>query len=896
MTIRDLGPWLFEQSRFQAEYRAMLATAAADEFLGVISSAQPAAPETDWNYLLLAASLFAGNESVRLRDAALRIAVRALRANEVPTLYRDAAGVILDVLANAPTLRMAVDQRMLAAGLERRIPTAARLEWTRRRLENQVLLDSGDELPVNRFQRELWEAIETSQWVSFTAPTSAGKSFLLTRWVIDYLLRHPHATVAYLVPTRALISEVEGAFTARVRETPQLDARVTSLPVPALLNADGPNILVLTQERLHMMLLGTPVGRVANAGTNEVPTRRDLPLDVLIVDEAHKIGDRHRGILLQQVIERTVADNPSLRVVFASPSAENPDLLVRDRPSSTTGAVVAREEVTVSQNLLWVSPVSGAPREWVVDMQWQGEPMALGSLTLPFNPGVSAKKRLAFVAYAMGEQLGGNVVYVNGAADAEKVAMLLYDLRRGAGEQGAVPRSDLDPRVRDLIQLTRRTVHERFQLATALEEGIAFHYGNMPLIIREEVERLFRAGVLRYLVCTSTLVEGVNTACRSIFVRGPYRGQRNRMSREDFWNLAGRAGRWGVEFQGNVVCVDPTEAVWGPEGAPRQRQPHRIDRAAERVLREPSRLIEFAVAGTPRNQAARDPELEFTFAYLSGLLLTEGHLNRVPWVQHFSSEIVERVERAIREARPNPEVPTPVVLRNPGFSPIAMDSLLAYFRQRHGPLEDLLPPAPSDTDAAQRMLRIFGRIRGHLNERLGPQAILYARAILVTNWMRGQPLGVLISQREEYERRRQRGMQLPAIIRAVMEDVEQIARFEAPRSVACYLDVLRVFLAEREAAALLDSAPDLSLFLELGVHQTTQISLMSLGLSRTSTLAVSELIANDELDRDGARDWLAAGHWVDADLPALVRREIGRVLGRPEDTADVIETEAGRDT
>jgi hypothetical protein len=894
MTIRDLGPWLFAHPRFQAEFLSLLAASATGEFSGAVRPhAVPAAP--DWDYLLLAASLFAGHEDVRLRDAALRIAVSALRARDVPERFRDAGGVILDVLANAPTLRMAVNQHLIATGLEHRIPMAARLEWVHRRLENQVLLDTGEDLSVNRFQRELWSAVEANQWVSFTAPTSAGKSFLLTRWVVDLLLRHPQYNVAYLVPTRALISEVEANFTARVRDTPRLKARVTSLPVPSLLQPEGGNILVVTQERLHMMLLGT---EGVPSLSPESARLSSVSLDVLVVDEAHKLGDRHRGVLLQQVIERAVGANENLRVIFASPAAQNPEVLVRDRPGSTSAAVLAREEVTVSQNLLWVRATRGAPLEWTVELQWQGEPLPLGTLILPFNPGVSARKRLAFVAYAMGEHLGGNVVYVNGAADAETVAMQLYDLRAGETTVAAssqrtatapgLAQQELDPRIRDLIQLTRRTVHERFQLATTLERGIAFHYGNMPLLIREEVERLFRIGVLRYLVCTSTLVEGVNTACRSIFVRGPQRGRGNRMSGEDFWNLAGRAGRWGLEFQGNVVCVDPTDPSWGPSGAPRTRQSQLIESTSERLLRDPAKLLDFAAAGTPRAQAAREPELEFAFAYLSGLLLTEGALTRARWARHVSPGTLEKIEQAILDARRDPLVPSWAVLRNPGFSPVAMDALLRYFRQRSGPVDELLPPLPSDEGAAERMVQIFGRIRAHLNEKIGAQQVLFARAILVTNWMRGQPLGVLISQRERYEAQRGSRMQLPAIIRAVMDDVEQIARFEAPRSVACYLDVLRVFLAERDQLELMDATLDLSLYLELGVHQTTQISLMSLGLSRTSTLAISELIADDRLDRDGARRWLENGTWVDADLPALVRREIGRVLGWPEPSDTVL--------
>ena len=36
-----------------------------------------------------------------------------------------------------------------------------------------------------------------------------------------------------------------------------------------------------------------------------------------------------------------------------------------------------------------------------------------------------------------------------------------------------------------------------YQLTAALRRGIAFHYGNMPLLIRNEIERLFRENVVK---------------------------------------------------------------------------------------------------------------------------------------------------------------------------------------------------------------------------------------------------------------------------------------------------------------------------------------------------------------------------------------------------------------
>ena len=90
---------------------------------------------------------------------------------------------------------------------------------------------------------------------------------------------------------------------------------------------------------------------------------------------------------------------------------------------------------------------------------------------------------------------GGCLIYSNGAADAEDTASLLFDLR---------PELTVDSEVEELIDLVKKTIHAQYVLAKVLSKGIAFHYGNMPLLIRNEIERLFSVGKIEYLICTST--------------------------------------------------------------------------------------------------------------------------------------------------------------------------------------------------------------------------------------------------------------------------------------------------------------------------------------------------------------------------------------------------------
>ena len=114
----------------------------------------------------------------------------------------------------------------------------------------------------------------------------------------------------------------------------------------------------------------------------------------------------------------------------------------------------------------------------------------------------------------------------------------------------------------------------------------------MPSLIRLEVERLFRSGKIRFLVCTSTLIEGVNLSCRTIVLRGPRKGIGHPMEAHDFWNLAGRAGRWGDEFQGNIICIDPQNATAWPCGVP-ERARYPIKRESDAVIELGDSLADY---------------------------------------------------------------------------------------------------------------------------------------------------------------------------------------------------------------------------------------------------------------------------------------------------------------
>ena len=79
--------------------------------------------------------------------------------------------------------------------------------------------------------------------------------------------------------------------------------------------------------------------------------------------------------------------------------------------------------------------------------------------------------------------------------------------------------------------------------------------------------------------------------------------------------------------------------------------------------------------------------------------------------------------------------------------------------------------------------------------------------------------------------------------------------------------------------AAADELPDVTMMLELGVARTTEVSLMALGLSRTSVVALSQFITEPGLSRAGAGAWLAERDLDAFDLPVVVREEIRRRTG-----------------
>ena len=86
--------------------------------------------------------------------------------------------------------------------------------------------------------------------------------------------------------------------------------------------------------------------------------------------------------------------------------------------------------------------------------------------------------------------------------------------------------------------------------------GIFTHHGDTPQGIRLAVEHAMKTKKVGFVICTSTLAQGVNLPIRYLIVTGIYQG-REPISVRDFHNLIGRAGRADQHTEGSIIFADP---------------------------------------------------------------------------------------------------------------------------------------------------------------------------------------------------------------------------------------------------------------------------------------------------------------------------------------------------
>jgi DEAD/DEAH box helicase len=788
----------------------------------------------DIEFLIQSASIFACSTKDEYKQIGYSIGtlLYIYYKDDYPEII-DVCSFLLVRLGNFPAHQLLMKRcEVSELGLISDIPFSLQIESASKSVENKVHIGE-TELFLTDFQRELLESLTRGIDSSFSAPTSAGKSFLLILYIINLVKTRSEVNIVYVVPTKALINQVKNDIRDNFKRFQIEDVRVLSSTISfefediyAQIKQEK-HILILTQERLSNLL-----------SKDEL----DINLDILIVDEAQKINDGNRGIILERVIRQTIKKFPSLSVVFSSPLASNPEFFQRYKGSVKKFQTNYSQ---VHQNVIFLN--SNKKKEFLSCLGVTPVPVLTVSELQKQSPKTN-KAKMAFWAFHLGKNQS-NILYANGAADTEELASELCKYLPDVEHEAITTFSDF----------IKENIHAEYTLIDCLKKGVVFHYSTMPRELKEKIEELFadERTPVNYLCCTSTLLEGMNLPARNVFIHKPTKGKGTKMGKFDFWNLAGRAGRLLKDFYGNIYCIDVGE--WGEEGYIPEKsvENYNIESATEDSVTARSADLSAYLQNSKEAFPLKERELleqatsTFVLDFLEDNNATVERFVSDSKIVVNSLDNIQKIDSAIKEIVTKNLLPTALLRKNSGIDPRFQNELFLFFHTKI--YTYFLPKHPAGGLEFYNSLVAIYQIIDNIFLGNADKNILKHYAVISSQWINENPIGFLIQERINYEKKEKKFVSVNKCVRSIVDEIERVVTFKYSKYLKCYTDILQYFLTSTGKQV---NVINLSAYLELGAFHPTTLSLLSFGVSRTTAIRLRQIIGNNDLDRSECRAWI----------------------------------------
>lgn len=857
--IEELACQIWNNPQFMADYENLIATSLKKSLNVEGNGKENGSLSRDaLRKLLQSATAFAASTEAGYNEAAYRIAIAILLlfGQEIENIY-EITDFILKRMGNFPTSKLLSTDYPIADNLISTLPRRLWFEINAHEIDNTVKLNGHETLVLTDFQSSLWDDLKSAHALSVTAPTSAGKSYALQHFLISECMSKVKYCAIYLVPTRALINQVSDSLNLLLKNWENHKTIISTIPIPpSELNTDKV-LYVLTQERLQILK----------------ESQKDINFDLVIVDESQMLSEDSRGIVLQTVVEKILNRSPQTQIMFAAPLAENPDIFPQYFKLAEA-KTINEQKCPVAQNLIFLDVDIIKSNEITVNASINGKFKELGRKTLEIDL-YDPNSTLAYLSWELGKG-NKNLVYAGGQALCEDIA---DKITQQHGKEKTT-----NPEVKEFAQFVKDHIHPKYILGSTLEKGIAFHYGNMPAIIRRTIEDLFTEGKIDFLVCTSTLLQGINLPAKNLFMLKPTKGQKNHadipLNSVDFWNLAGRAGRLGKDYEGNVFLINLNTWADNPlKGDMRQT----IYPSLSRHLSEKTDdLIKFMKDKKhPSGEPGREG-LECTFVKLFNDY-TQGNLEKTlsQVKDKISEDKISGITEALSEAKEYINVPHEILEKNITISPYRQQTMIDLLESeiKNKDVISVIPLHPLSTNSYNSILEVFRKISKYFTQRTDKRYKYLT--MLAFKWMRGDTYKEIIEEAYRHKKQNMKSNREPLIgpvIRKVMEDIEQDLRFRFLSYTSCYIDLLKEALNRTGNTLYINRIPNIPLFLEFGASSTTMISLMGIGLSRTTAHLLSSLSLNKEMGSFEALEWLRTLPLEIIDLPLICVREIRKYI------------------
>ncbi len=402
------------------------------------------------------------------------------------------------------------------------------------------------------FQRDAIAAIFAGRNVLVAAPTGAGKT-LVADFAIEQALGQDRRVV-YTSPIKALSNQKYRDF----REA-YGDERVGLMTGDVTLDPDAP-LLIMTTEIFRNTIFEDP-GRLDG-------------FDFVIFDEVHYLDDRERGTVWEEAI---IYAPQHIRVVGLSATVPN----VHDfagwiqKVRGTPVDVIIQEERPVPlTHKIWIPgrgprALDEVKRHFIEMSRGRDRHAARRGGRRPHQRGRSRKTQARILERA-GDDLAEflrernllpAIYFCFSRRDCESLAM------RHASRD-LLTTAQRDEMLRLFDELTAlydvKDAEDTNHLRSLAARGVLYHHAGMLPIDKEIVERLFTSGLVRLLFATETFALGVNMPARTVCFHtlAKYDGIAfGPLKARDYWQMAGRAGRQGIDEKGWVFALLDESAV-----------------------------------------------------------------------------------------------------------------------------------------------------------------------------------------------------------------------------------------------------------------------------------------------------------------------------------------------
>lgn len=368
------------------------------------------------------------------------------------------------------------------------------------RLEQESYSSDNQGLYYHKMQKQIYDILLKKKTnLLVSAPTSFGKSFLIEEIVAS----KQYKNILIIQPTLALLNETRQKL-QKYSDSYNIIVRTTQKA-----NLDAPNLFLLTAERVLEF--------------NDMPK-----IDFFVLDEFYKISnafeDDRRDILNAAVFKVLNSYNPQF--YFIGPYIEKVSQEFLDK--------YAAKFLYINYSLVEVDTfLLEAPKK------------------LPNHERDYIYARVTEALKSIKDK-GQTIFYCSSPDMTFKVAHIIYDILQNELSQVNLP----------LVEWIRKNISQNWFFNTLLNSGIGIHNASLPKHITNSIISYFNSGKLQYLVCTSTIIEGVNTSAKNVVIINPKKST-NSLTIFDYKNIKGRAGRLMQHYVGSFYSFkeEPNDVI-----------------------------------------------------------------------------------------------------------------------------------------------------------------------------------------------------------------------------------------------------------------------------------------------------------------------------------------------